>query len=143
MMKSRLTAAATGAALSVMFSGAAFAVGNQAECTANGGDVIDVNGVKSCLIAVIPEEYQGEEYASELKGVNSCAGTLRKTSIGDYCVIALEAKPAAVTPAAAVSEGATAQINTAIGEAADAKAEMAADVVKDEAKKKGGFFSRN
>ena len=140
MLKSRLAVAATGAALSVLFSSAAMAVTSEGECTSKDGLVMDVNGVKSCLVGIIPEEFQGEEYAAEIKGVNTCTGTVRKTSIGDFCLIALEAKPAAVTPAAA-TEVATDQINSAIGEASEAKAEM--EAAAEEPKKKKGFFSRN
>ncbi len=139
MIKSRIAAIATGAALTVVMSSAAFAVSSDAECVANEGTVMDLQNVKHCLVPVIAEEFQGEEYANDIKGVKSCTGTLRKTSIGDYCLIALEAKPAAVTPAAAV-EGASDQINTAIGDASDAKAEMSAEEPK---KKRGLFGSRN
>lgn len=140
----RLAAIAAGATFSVLISTAAGAVGSESECVSLTGTVMDVNGVNSCLVPVIPEEFQGEEYANDIKGVNTCTGALRKTSIGDYCLIALEAKPAnMVSPAAVVTEGASDQINAAIGEASDAKAEMAADAVEAPKKKRGFFGNRN
>lgn len=154
MKISRMASVTAGAALSVMLSSAAFAVSSEAECVVNDGTVMDLQNVKHCLVPVIAEEFQGEEYANEIKGVHSCTGALRKTSIGDFCLIALEAKSAAtVTPAAvttveapAVSEMASEKINSAIGEASDAKAEMAADAVEaavEAPKKKGGWLSGN
>lgn len=154
MSKFRMATIAAGAAMSVAFSSAAFAVSSDSECVSKDGTVMDLQNVKHCLVPVIPEEFQGEEYADNIKGVTECTGTLRKTSIGDFCLIALEAKPAAaaaVTPTAAAIPAAQTSadpVNAAIGEASDAKAEMAAEAsdavdAAEEPKKKGGWFSRN
>lgn len=134
MGMSRFAAIATGAALTLVFSASAGAVGSEGECISNDGTVMDLQGVKHCLVPVIPEEFQGDEYAGEIKGVKTCSGAVRKTSIGDFCLIALEAKPAATsTPAPSTT------INEAIGDqaaAADVKAEMEDKATE---KKKGLF----
>ena len=131
MGMSRFAAIASGAVLSVMFAASASAVGSDAECTSNDGTIMDIAGVKHCFVPVIPEEFQGEEYAGEIKGVNECTGTVRKTSIGDFCLIALEAKPAP-TVASATEEAA--EVETAISETADEAA--------DAKPKKRGLFGR-
>ncbi len=61
------------------------------QCLVQDGSVMDLNGTKHCLVAVIPTEFQESEYAGELKGVTQCPDkSIRKTSIGDFCLIALE-----------------------------------------------------
>ena len=130
MGMSRFTAIASGAVLSVMFAASASAIGNDAECTSNDGTIMDIAGVKHCFVPIIPEEFQGEEYANEIKGVKECTGTVRKTSIGDFCLIPLEAKPAP-TVASTVEEAA--EVETAITETAD---EAAAE------KPRRGLFGR-
>lgn len=139
MAMSRLGVIAGAAAMSFLFSGTASAVTSEGECINKAGTVMDLQSVKHCLVPVIPEEYQGEEYAGEILGVNECVGTLRKTSIGDYCLIALEAKPA---PVAVTTPSDSAQINEAIGDAAtsEAKAKVEADVEAEAPKKRRGFF---
>lgn len=57
---------------------------------------MDLNGVKHCLVPVISKEFQSMEYAGDLRGVTACdKANTRKTSIGDFCLIALEKKPVA------------------------------------------------
>lgn len=119
MGMSRLAAVATGAAFTILFSASAGAVASEGECIAQEGTVMDLQGVKHCLVPVIPEEFQGVEYAGELKGVTECNGTVRKTSIGDFCLVALEAKPAATTTPAVSPEASTSTINDAIGDQAN------------------------
>ncbi|HHI89249.1 MAG TPA: hypothetical protein ENK01_04770 [Hellea balneolensis] len=83
-------------------------VKSESECLAQDGTIVNVRGAKHCLVPVIPEEFQGVEYAGELRGVTSCKKKdTRKTQIGDFCVIALEpiparnvAKPVAPAPTA-------------------------------------------
>ena len=73
-------------------------VNTEAECTAQEGSIMDLNGVKHCLVPVISAEFQSIEYAGELKGVTACdKANTRKTSIGDFCLIKLTAKPAVTT----------------------------------------------
>ena len=73
-------------------------VSTEAQCTAQEGTVMDLNGVKHCLVPVISKEFQSIEYAGDLRGVTSCdKANTRKTSIGDFCLIALEKKPAVST----------------------------------------------
>lgn len=136
MAMSRIAFIAGTAAVSFLFSSAAGAVTSEGECINKAGTVMDLQSVKHCLVPVIPEEYQGEEYKDDILGVTECTGALRKTSIGDFCLIALEAKPAPVAASASDS----AQINEAIGDAAttDAKAEVKAKV--EEPKKRRGLF---
>jgi len=72
-------------------------VSTEAECTSQDGSVMDLNGVKHCLVPVISPEFQKIEYAGELLGVTTCAEKdTRKTQIGDFCLIALEKKPTAM-----------------------------------------------
>ncbi len=47
-------------------------VSSAAECTAQDGSVMDLQGVSHCLVPVVPEEFQGVEYAGEIKGVHAC-----------------------------------------------------------------------
>ena len=105
---SRFTAGkfTTGLACTIMalgFAGAAQAdfvktVSTEAECTAQDGSIMDLNGVKHCLVPVISAEFQSVEYAGDLRGVTACdKANTRKTTIGDFCLIALEKKPVATT----------------------------------------------
>ncbi|MCF6220192.1 MAG: hypothetical protein L3J65_03685 [Robiginitomaculum sp.] len=71
-------------------------VSTEAQCTDQEGTVMDLNGVKHCLVPVISKEFQSMEYAGDLRGVTACdKANTRKTSIGDFCLIALEKKPVA------------------------------------------------
>ncbi len=66
-------------------------VSTEAECTAQDGSVMDLNGTQHCLVPVISPEFQKIEYAGELRGVTTCTEKdTRKTQIGDFCLIALE-----------------------------------------------------
>ncbi|PHS40554.1 MAG: hypothetical protein COA91_03980 [Robiginitomaculum sp.] len=68
-------------------------VSSEAECTAQDGTVMDLNGTQHCLVPVISPEFQKIEYAGELRGVTTCTEeNTRKTQIGDFCLIALEEK---------------------------------------------------
>ncbi len=96
------------------FSGLAHAdfvntVSSEGQCITQDGSVMDLNGTKHCLVAVIPPEFQESEYAGELKGVTQCPEkSIRKTSIGDFCLIALEPikqKPVSTPIADSVDEG--------------------------------------
>ena len=157
MNMSRIAAITTAAAIATVMSTSAFAVSSESECIAKEGTVMDLQNVKHCLVPVIPEEFQGEEYATEILGVNNCSGALRKTSIGDFCLVALEAKPAPVSMAAAemataqaneaaqasIEQASSEQINTAIADVAsetqsEAEAETAPQAEKP--KKRFGFF---
>lgn len=95
--------AGLGFAASLIFTaGSAFAqvpfvktVSSEAECAAQDGSTLDLQGAKHCLVPVIPAEFQDVQYAGELRGVTECAEKqTRKTQIGDFCLIALEPIPA-------------------------------------------------
>ena len=92
MGMSRIATLAAAGFMTIAFAGSASAVSSESECRANGGDVMELKGAKHCLVPIIAEEYQTDEYA-ELAGVKECTGTVRKTSIGDYCLVALEPIP--------------------------------------------------
>jgi len=112
MGKSRFAIIAAAAILTVAFAGSASAVESAAECTNKGGSVIDVNDGKICFVPIIAEEFQNEDEYAELAGVYDCkGGTVRKTSIGDFCNIYLERKP---KPEPVVTEDADAAIDDAI-----------------------------
>ncbi len=133
MGKTRTALVATVFTASALFSSASFAIGSEGDCLAADGITMDLQGVKHCMAPIIAEEFHGEEY-SELKGVKACKFTVRKTSIGDYCLIPLEAKPAKaamVTPAADVVASA---IET------PALDPMAAPAAAEAPKKKCGLF---
>ncbi|MCF6275486.1 MAG: hypothetical protein L3J05_06955 [Robiginitomaculum sp.] len=99
-------------------------VNTEAQCTAQEGTVMDLNGVKHCLVPVISEEFQSMEYAGDLRGVTACdKANTRKTTIGDFCLIALEKKPVTTTQS----------ITNSLTDMAKDEAEKA---VKKEAKKK-------
>ena len=128
MKISKIGAGLACAAMAFTFSGVAHAdfintVSSEAECLAQDGSVMDLNGTKHCLVAVIPPEFQSVEYAGELKGVTTCPEkSIRKTSIGDFCLIALEKKPAKST------------LTQSLGQMAKDKAKnMAKDKMKDAA----------
>lgn len=126
MGMSRFAGLATGAAFAFMIAGTASAattVASEGQCVTEEGTVMDLQGVKHCLVPIIPEEFQGAEYAGELKGVTECQGTVRKTNIGDFCLIALEAKPAASASTAPASNA----VNNAIGEQAQGAAALVED----------------
>lgn len=135
MIKSRFAILAAGAFMTAAFVGSASAVETPAECTAQGGDLIDVNDGKVCFVPLIAEEFQNDEDYAELKGVYDCkGGTVRKTSIGDFCMIYVERKPKPETVEAPAMDGAEdgMAIEEAISnEAADAT-EEARDVTGDE-----------
>ena len=98
-------------------------VNTEAECTAQEGSIMDLNGVKHCLVPVISAEFQSIEYAGELKGVTSCdKANTRKTSIGDFCLIKLEKKPVIST-------------NSITNKLTDMAREKAQDAAKEKAKK--------
>ncbi len=138
----KIGAGISSAAIALAFSTAAFAEGpvvnSEASCVEQDGSVMDLQGIKHCLVAVVPAEFQGVEYAGEIKGVHSCKKeNTRKTQIGDFCLLALEAKPAAVVPSTAIVTEAPVETPT---EAADPTIveelkEMATDEAKKEAKK--------
>ncbi len=68
-------------------------VSSEAQCTAQDGTVMDLNGTQHCLVPVISPEFQKIEYAGELRGVTTCTEkNTRKTQIGDFCLISLEDK---------------------------------------------------
>ncbi len=69
------------------------------ECTAQAGDVMDLGGDQHCFVPIISEEFQSIEYAGELKGVTECAEeNVRKSQIGDFCLIKLGATPVVEAP---------------------------------------------
>ena len=71
-------------------------VNTEAECAAQSGDIMDLNGEKHCFVPVVSKEFQSIEYAGELKGVTECEEkNVRKSQIGDFCLIKLETKPEA------------------------------------------------
>ena len=75
-------------------------VDNETQCLAQEGSLMDLQGAKHCLVAVIPDEIQDIQYAGELRGVTECPEKqTRKTQIGDFCLIALEPIPAKPKPA--------------------------------------------
>lgn len=125
MNKSRIAIIAATGFMAMAFAGSASAVSSEAECTANGGDVLDLKGAKHCLVPVIEEQYQSEEYEA-LQGVKECTGQVRKTSIGDYCLIALEPIPV-VEEAAPVAESAEINDSIARDTAEDAAASVDAE----------------
>lgn len=100
---SKFTAGLACTVIALGFTGVAQAdfvktVSTEAECTAQEGSVMDLNGVKHCLVPVISTEFQSIEYAGELKGVTACdKANTRKTTIGDFCLVKLTAKPAVTT----------------------------------------------
>jgi len=64
------------------------------ECAAQSGDILDLNGEKHCFVPVVSKEFQSIEYAGELRGVTECEEkNVRKSQIGDFCLIKLETKP--------------------------------------------------
>jgi len=74
-------------------------VTTEAECTAQSGDVMNLNGEKHCFVPVISKEFQSIEYAGELRGVTECEEeNVRKSQIGDFCLIKLAAKPVVEAP---------------------------------------------
>ncbi|WP_017930039.1 hypothetical protein [Robiginitomaculum antarcticum] len=94
MIKSRFAILAAGAFMTAALAASASAVETPAECTAQGGDLIEVNDGKVCFVPLIAEEFQNDEDYAELKGVYDCkGGTVRKTSIGDFCMIYVERTP--------------------------------------------------
>lgn len=74
-------------------------VNTEAECTAQSGDIMDLGGEKHCFVPVVSKEFQSIEYAGELRGVTECEEkNVRKSQIGDFCLIKLEAKPVVEAP---------------------------------------------
>ncbi len=101
-------------------------VSTEAECTAQAGDIMDLGGEQHCFVPVISEKFQTIDYAGELKGVTECAEkNLRKSQIGDFCLIKLGAQPAAEEPKAPETS-----------ETKETLTEIAKDKAEKEAKKK-------
>jgi hypothetical protein len=74
-------------------------VTTEAECTAQAGDIMDLGGEQHCFVPIISKEFQSIEYAGELRGVTECEEkNVRKSQIGDFCLIKLEAKPVVEVP---------------------------------------------
>ena len=146
-----------GTAFVLVVSTSAFAEGvtvsSAAECTAQDGSVMDLQGVSHCLVPVVPEEFQGVEYAGEIKGVHACKKeNTRKTRIGDFCLVPLEKKPTAKTATTPLSSvvGKVGNVNTSgslkekagtallknkILGGGKSTTDVLVDVAKDEAKK--------
>ncbi len=83
------------AAFTLVFCAPALAqtIATEAECLSQDGTAMDLNGEQHCFVPIIPEEFQTAEYAGEIKGVHSCEKeNVRKTRIGDFCLLSLEAK---------------------------------------------------
>ncbi len=139
----KIGAGISSVAIALAFSTVAFAEGpvvnSEVSCTAQDGSVMDLQGIKHCLVAVVPAEFQGVEYAGEIKGVHSCKkANTRKTQIGDFCLLALEAKPAVVVPSTATTQTAPVvapETETAEPTIVDQLKEVAEDEAKKEAKK--------
>jgi hypothetical protein len=97
--KMRILTLGAGIVMATAFAGVAHAdfvktVDSEGQCVAQEGSVMDLQGIKHCLVPIIPDDFQTVEYAGEIKGVTECAEKqTRKTQIGDFCLIALEAKP--------------------------------------------------
>lgn len=95
----RILTLGAGIVMATAFAGVAHAdfvktVDSEGQCVAQEGSVMDLQGIKHCLVPIIPDDFQTVEYAGEIKGVTECAEKqTRKTQIGDFCLIALEAKP--------------------------------------------------
>ena len=125
----RILTIGAGIVLATSFAGVAHAdfvktVDSEGQCVAQEGTVMDLQGIKHCLVPVIPADFQTVEYAGEIKGVTECAEKqTRKTQIGDFCLIALEAKPVVAAPAPA--------IETIEDTAEDAATAVATDAVED------------
>jgi len=129
----RILTIGAGIVLATAFAGVAHAdfvktVESEGQCVAQEGSVMDLQGIKHCLVPVIPEDFQTVEYAGEIKGVTQCAEKqTRKTQIGDFCLIALEAKPVVAAPAPAP----TPVMDVVEDEAAETMTETATDTVTD------------
>ena len=98
------------------FAGAAQAdfvktVTTESECTEYGGDVMDLNDVNHCFIALneFKDESEEADYAGELTGVTTCAKkNIRKSKkAGDFCLIKLETIPVAVKAAPSIEDTST------------------------------------
>lgn len=122
MGNSKIIAGLACTVMALSFTGVAQAdfvktVSTEAECTAQDGSIMDLNGVNHCLVPVITSEFQSIEYAGELRGVTACDKVnTRKTSIGDFCLVRLGAASAPVVKTPTI-------VDTAV------------DIAKDEAEK--------
>jgi len=107
-------------------------VSTEAECTAQAGDIMDLSGEKHCFVPIISEKFQSIEYAGELRGVTECAeANVRKSQIGDFCLIKLGAAPVVEEP----KEPETAE-EPAASEVTETLKEIAKDEAEEKAKKK-------
>ena len=84
MGKFRISAIAAGIALTAAFAAPSFAIGSAAECSSEGGSMVNVKGSDFCLVPIRDKAYAGPEYDGNQLGVVECPGS--KLNDGAYCM---------------------------------------------------------
>ena len=84
MGKFRFSAIAAGFALTAAFATPSFAIGDAAECSSEGGSMVNVKGSDFCLVPIRDKAYAGPEYDGNQLGVVECPGS--KLNDGAYCM---------------------------------------------------------
>jgi len=119
MAKFLFGAVAATIAATAMMATSAQAIENDAECTMEGGTMVNVKGSDFCLVPIRPEAYRDEIYDGNQLGVTDCPGD--KLNDGLYCMF-----PVTIREEAAAAPDAEDM-------AKDAVEEMADDVKEDDA----------
>ena len=159
MANFRFGAAALGLTFAAVIAAPAFAVGSEAECSAEGGSLVNVKGSDFCLVPIRPAEYAGPEYDGNQLGIVDCPGD--KLNDGAYCMAPITGKSSTSssfipsTPSVTSNSSVTSDVSipstsdltqTATDAVKDRATDAANDVIQDQAekqaKKKGkGFLS--
>ena len=135
MAKFRLSATAIGFAVSAVMATQAFAIGNEAECNAEGGTMVNVKGSDFCLVPIRDEAYADPIYDGNQLGVTECPGDKLNDDV--YCMYPVTIREQASTEAAVVEEAVVTEEETAAEETTlmDAIVEEVVEEAQEEAEK--------
>lgn len=95
MSKFRFGAMAGSLALTAAFATTAFAISNEADCSSEGGTMVNVKNSDYCLVPIRDKAYHDEIYDGNQLGVKECPGD--KLNDDTYCLYPVTIRPAPVT----------------------------------------------
>jgi len=102
MANFRFGATALGLTFAAVIAAPAFAVGSEAECSSEGGSLVNVKGSDFCLVPIRPAEYAGPEYDGNQLGVVDCPGD--KLNDGAYCMAPITGKTSSASTSTVTSD---------------------------------------
>ena len=128
MAKFRLGATALGLTVSAIFAAQAFAIGNEAECTVEGGTMVNVKGSDFCLVPIRPEAYADPIYDGNQLGVTECPGN--KLNDGLYCMYPVTIRPEPIAEPVAETAEEVIDVEEAVEDAVDAVVDAAEEAAE-------------